>query len=211
MRFDDRLATVLSQPVGSPHDRAVRWRQLVDLVARSGGQADRGLLDKAIELIRADRAAIRQPIRAAAARSIAASPSSLPACVLTVRSTTVSLHTKRRSSRAMLDMDYGHRDGKEEGTVLFFALLVVHRTRLELSNRRVSRFELLCDLVNKRPCSRVFLPISTGFMQILRSTSMNWARSNASSASHLTAIEMIGRVRYNACKQSWTTADELNR
>ena len=44
MRFDDRLATVLSQPVGSPHDRAVRWRQLVDLVARSNGDADRDLL-----------------------------------------------------------------------------------------------------------------------------------------------------------------------
>ncbi|MEO8141443.1 MAG: histidine kinase dimerization/phospho-acceptor domain-containing protein [Sphingomicrobium sp.] len=82
MRFDDRLATVLSQPVGSPHDRAVRWRQLVDLVARSGGLADRALLGRAIDLIRGDRSAIREPIRAAAARSIAGSP--IPLALLTV-------------------------------------------------------------------------------------------------------------------------------
>ena len=82
MRFDDRLATVLSQPVGSPHDRAVRWRQLVDLVARSNGHADRALLGQAIELIRTDRTAIREPIRAAAARSIAGSP--IPLALLTV-------------------------------------------------------------------------------------------------------------------------------
>ena len=74
MRFDDRLTTVLSQPVGSPHDRAVRWRQLVDLVARSSGQADRALLEQAIEVIRTDSRAIREPIRAAAARSIAGAP-----------------------------------------------------------------------------------------------------------------------------------------
>ena len=82
MRFDDRLATVLSQPVGSSHDRAVRWRQLVDLVARSNGHGDRALLGQAIDLIRADRTAIREPIRAAAARSIAGSP--IPLALLTV-------------------------------------------------------------------------------------------------------------------------------
>ena len=82
MRFDDRLTTVLSQPVGSPHDRAVRWRQLVDLVARSGGQADRALLEQAITVIRTDSRAIREPIRAAAARSIAGSP--IPLALLTV-------------------------------------------------------------------------------------------------------------------------------
>ena len=82
MRFDDRLATVLSQPVGSPHDRAVRWRQLVDLVARSAGQVDRALLEQAIALIRSDGRAVREPIRAAAARSIAGSP--IPLALLTV-------------------------------------------------------------------------------------------------------------------------------
>lgn len=85
MRFDDRLATVLSQPVGSPHDRAVRWRQLVDLVARANGNSDRALLERAIELIRTDRPAIREPIRAAAARSIAGSP--IPLALLTVFAT----------------------------------------------------------------------------------------------------------------------------
>ena len=74
MRFDDRLTTVLSQPVGSPHDRAVRWRQLVDLVARSGGQVDLVLLEQALAVIRTDSRAVREPIRAAAARSIAGSP-----------------------------------------------------------------------------------------------------------------------------------------
>ena len=82
MRFDDRLTTVLSQPVGSPHDRAVRWRQLVDLVARSSGQADRALLEQAITVIRTDSRAIREPIRAAAARSIAGSP--IPYALLAV-------------------------------------------------------------------------------------------------------------------------------
>ena len=82
MRFDDRLTTVLSQPVGSPHDRAVRWRQLVDLVARSSGQADRALLEQAIAVIRTDSKAIREPIRAAAARSIAGSP--IPLALLSV-------------------------------------------------------------------------------------------------------------------------------
>ncbi|MEO7814884.1 MAG: histidine kinase dimerization/phospho-acceptor domain-containing protein [Sphingomicrobium sp.] len=82
MRFDDRLTTVLSQPVGSPHDRAVRWRQLVDLVARSSGQADRSLLEQAITVIRTDSKAIREPIRAAAARSIAGAP--IPLALLNV-------------------------------------------------------------------------------------------------------------------------------
>ena len=82
VRFDDRLATVLSQSVESPHERAVRWRQLVDLVARADAGSDRGLLKQAIDLIRADQAAIREPIRAAAARSIAGSP--VPLALLTV-------------------------------------------------------------------------------------------------------------------------------
>ncbi len=85
MRFDDRLATVLSQPVGSPHDRAVRWRQLVDLVARANRNSDRALLEQAIELIRTDRSKIGEAIRAAAARSIAGSP--IPLALLSVFAT----------------------------------------------------------------------------------------------------------------------------
>lgn len=74
MRFDDRLATVLAQQVATPHDRAVRWRQLVDLVARSGGEGDRDLLDRALDLIRGDARSIREPLRAATARAIAGQP-----------------------------------------------------------------------------------------------------------------------------------------
>jgi hypothetical protein len=39
LRFDDRLLTVLNQPAGDRHDVAVRWRQLVDLVARAGSNS----------------------------------------------------------------------------------------------------------------------------------------------------------------------------
>ena len=70
MRFDDRLATVLAQPVGSPRDRAIRWRQLVDLVARSGGTGDPALLAEAIAAISADGPGIAEDLRAATARAI---------------------------------------------------------------------------------------------------------------------------------------------
>ena len=74
MRFDDRLQTVLGQPVGTPHDRAVRWRQLVDLVARSGPAEDSPALRQALEEIREGAGAVDEPLRAAAARAIAALP-----------------------------------------------------------------------------------------------------------------------------------------
>ena len=71
LRFDDRLATVLAQPVGSPRDRAIRWRQLVDLVARSAGKGDPGLIADAIATIRADGPQVDEAVRAATARAIA--------------------------------------------------------------------------------------------------------------------------------------------
>ena len=74
MRFDDRLMTVLDQPATDPHDRAVRWRQLVDLVARAGGQADNPLVEQALHLIRSDRPLVDDSLRAAAARAVAALP-----------------------------------------------------------------------------------------------------------------------------------------
>ena len=74
MRFDDRLMTVLDQPATDPHDRAVRWRQLVDLVARAGAQANNPLVEQALELIRSDRANVDEALRAAAARAIASLP-----------------------------------------------------------------------------------------------------------------------------------------
>src|SRR5688500_6627953 len=66
--------TVLDQPATDPHDRAVRWRQLVDLVARAGGQAANPLVEQALHLIRSDRPLVDDALRAAAARAVAALP-----------------------------------------------------------------------------------------------------------------------------------------
>ncbi len=74
MRFDDRLMTVLDQPASDRHDRAVRWRQLVDLVARAGGQAGNPLVGQALEMLRADAKLVDDALRAAAARAVAALP-----------------------------------------------------------------------------------------------------------------------------------------
>ncbi|MEO7564765.1 MAG: histidine kinase dimerization/phospho-acceptor domain-containing protein [Sphingomicrobium sp.] len=72
VRFDDRLETVLRQPASDRHDVAVRWRQLVDLVARAGPAADGDWTGKALAVIRGDSSLLDVPLRAAAARSIAA-------------------------------------------------------------------------------------------------------------------------------------------
>lgn len=74
MRFDDRLLTVLNQPAGDRHDVAVRWRQLVDLVARAGSNAASPAVVEALETIRTDAADVDETLRAAAARAIASLP-----------------------------------------------------------------------------------------------------------------------------------------
>lgn len=74
MRFDDRLLTVLSQPAGDRHDAAVRWRQLVDLVARAGPASASPVVDHALEAIRTEAPNIDEELRAAAARAVAARP-----------------------------------------------------------------------------------------------------------------------------------------
>ena len=74
MRFDDRLLTVLSQPAGDRHDSAVRWRQLVDLVARAGSNASSAIVADARAAIRTDAAQVDDHLRAAAARAVAALP-----------------------------------------------------------------------------------------------------------------------------------------
>lgn len=71
MRFDDRLRTVLAQPASDPHDRAVRWRQLVELVARARADADGDLVDQAIAQIRGDSQFVDQRVRTAAALAVA--------------------------------------------------------------------------------------------------------------------------------------------
>jgi hypothetical protein len=80
VRFDDRLLTVLNQPADDRHDVAIRWRQLVDLVARAGSNADIPAVAEAIESIRADAAVVDENLRAAAARAVAALP--LPRALL---------------------------------------------------------------------------------------------------------------------------------
>lgn len=74
MRFDDRLLTVLNQPAGDRHDLVVRWRQLVDLVARAGPNAGSPVIDQAVRTISEDAPKVDEPLRASAASAIAALP-----------------------------------------------------------------------------------------------------------------------------------------
>jgi hypothetical protein len=74
VRFDDRLLTVLNQPAGDRHDAAVRWRQLVDLVARAGPGSSSPIVAQALDSIRAQAADVEEELRAAAARAVAARP-----------------------------------------------------------------------------------------------------------------------------------------
>ena len=74
MRFDDRLLTVLNQPVSDRHDTAIRWRQLVELVARAGLGSTGSVVARALESIREQSANVEEPQRAAAARAVAALP-----------------------------------------------------------------------------------------------------------------------------------------
>jgi signal transduction histidine kinase len=74
VRFDDRLLTVLKQPAGDRRDAAVRWRQLVDLVARAGPASASVVVDRALETIRTEAPNIDEELRAAAARAVAARP-----------------------------------------------------------------------------------------------------------------------------------------
>ena len=74
VRFDDRLLTVLNQPAEDRHDAAVRWRQLVDLVARAGTNSASPVVAEALEAIRGEAQRVDEPLRAAAARAVAALP-----------------------------------------------------------------------------------------------------------------------------------------
>ncbi len=87
MQFDDRLTTVLEQPASTRRDKAVRWRQLVDLVARSGTSESGPVLARALERIAADSSLVEQPLRAAAARAVAALPMRLELLEIFARDT----------------------------------------------------------------------------------------------------------------------------
>ncbi len=74
MRYDDRLTTVLAQPADRPHDRAVRWRQLVELLARGGEAGNPALFKQAIATVERDSELVDEQVRMAAARAIAPLP-----------------------------------------------------------------------------------------------------------------------------------------
>lgn len=65
---------MLRQPSATAHDVAVRWRQLVDLVARAGPESNGPAMASALEVIRRDLHLVDEPLRAAAARAVAALP-----------------------------------------------------------------------------------------------------------------------------------------
>ena len=71
MRFDDRLTTVLAQPAEDAHDRAVRWRQLVELLARGGGSLGTEAAQQALAEVSDHAPTIAESVRAGAARAIA--------------------------------------------------------------------------------------------------------------------------------------------
>ena len=81
MRFDDRLNTVLAQPAVNAHDRAVRWRQLVELLARASDLSS-PLAQRALAEILVDAQDIDQSLRSAAARAVASPNLPLPLVIL---------------------------------------------------------------------------------------------------------------------------------
>jgi hypothetical protein len=71
LRFDDRLQTLLDAPIADTRDRAVRWRQLVDLLSRLERLEEGGVVARALDLVRADAFAVDDQVRAATLRGIA--------------------------------------------------------------------------------------------------------------------------------------------
>jgi len=74
VRFDDRLATVLARPVERPADRVAHWRQLLDLLAQPGTDADSPLSREAFARLRNLRADVPLAVRLETARTLAGRP-----------------------------------------------------------------------------------------------------------------------------------------
>jgi hypothetical protein len=70
LRFDDRLQTMLDAPVADSRDRAVRWRQLVDLLSRMD-PAESAVAASALDIIAQDAFTVDEDVRAATVRAIA--------------------------------------------------------------------------------------------------------------------------------------------
>lgn len=71
MRFDDKLATVLAQPLDTASRRAAAWRQVVDVLAQQRSATGDALSYEAYDLVRHLRADVPLHIRAEAACAIA--------------------------------------------------------------------------------------------------------------------------------------------
>ena len=85
LRFDDRLQTLLDAPVADHRDRAVRWRQLVDLLSRLDASDGGETVTGALALIKQDAFAIDEAVRAATLRGI--SGRRLPLALLKILAT----------------------------------------------------------------------------------------------------------------------------
>jgi signal transduction histidine kinase len=82
VRFDDRLRTVLAQPMDTPEARAIAWRQAADLIAQQCAGAEESPIDAAYALLRAFRGEVPAALRAEVARSLAGQP--LPADLIAI-------------------------------------------------------------------------------------------------------------------------------
>ncbi len=51
MRFDDRLATVLSGRFDTPRERSSRWQQLADILAQDGATLSSGIVERCLRLL----------------------------------------------------------------------------------------------------------------------------------------------------------------
>lgn len=71
MRFDDKLATVLAQPLDDAAARGVAWRQIVDIVAQAGDGEPAPFSDEAFDLLRDLRPQVPPAVRAEAVRALA--------------------------------------------------------------------------------------------------------------------------------------------
>jgi signal transduction histidine kinase len=71
VRFDDRIATVLAQPAATPGARAVKWRQLVDLLAQRRGGAPSPEMTQAFAYLGAHRDQLPKEARQEIARALA--------------------------------------------------------------------------------------------------------------------------------------------
>jgi len=76
MRYDDRLRTVLDSVAETSRDRAIRWRQIVELLARGAACADEPLFEEALSTAVSESGHVDDEVRMATARAIA--PAQLP-------------------------------------------------------------------------------------------------------------------------------------